>query len=91
MEEDEHILLTQLMSIKKQHVVSMRDFVSTFNKITRRIPTADKPTTRNLKIFFISAMSSDINYDLRRSHPIDLVAIQRKFIEFVDDLISMGK
>lgn len=71
--------------------MSMRDFVVTFNKITSRIPIDDKPTTRNLKTFFISAMLIDINYDLRRSHPIDLADAQKKVIKFEDDLISAGK
>ena len=70
--EDEHALLTQLTSIKKQPAMSMRDFIAKFNKINSRIPTTDRPTAGNLKTFFISAMPLDINYDLRRAHPIDL-------------------
>ena len=50
----------------------MRDFVASFNKIVNRIPTVARPTTINLKTFFISAMPPDINYDLRRARPIDL-------------------
>jgi hypothetical protein len=50
----------------------MRDFVATFNKITSKIPTTDRPTVGNLKMFFISTITLHINYDLRRAHPIDL-------------------
>jgi hypothetical protein len=64
--EDEHALLTQLTSIKKQPTMSMRDFVAKFNKINSKIPTVDRPTAGNLKTFFISAMPPYINYDLRR-------------------------
>ena len=69
----------------------MRDFVAKFNKINSRIRVVDRPTTGNLKNFFISAMVPDINYDLRRSHPTNLVDAQKKVIELEDDLISMGK
>lgn len=89
--EDEHALLTQLTSIKKKPAMSMRDFFTKFNKINSRIPTADKPTTGNVKTFFISAMPLDINYDLRRSHPINSIDAQKKAIELEDDLISVGK
>ena len=33
-------------------------------------------------------MLPNINYDLRRSHPINLIDVQRKEVEFEDDLIS---
>lgn len=71
MVEYEHVLLTQLTSIKKKLAMSMRDFVATFNNIASRIPTTDRSTAGNLKTFFISVMPLDINYDLRRSHPRD--------------------
>lgn len=71
--------------------MSMRDFVATFNKITSKIPIANRPNAGNLKAFFISAMPPDINYDLRRSHPIDLIDAQKKAIKFEDDLISVKK
>ena len=63
--KDEQIFLTQITSIKKLRNVSMRDFVASFNKITKRILVAARPTASNLKTFFISAMPPDINYDLR--------------------------
>ena len=69
---DEHLLLKKLTSIQKNPTMSMRDFIATFNKITSQIPTVDRPTIGNLKTLFISAIPQDINYDLRRSHPIDL-------------------
>ena len=89
--EDKHVLLTQLTSIKKQPTMSMGDFNASFKKIVNRIPTVAKPTASNLMSFFISAMPPDINYDLRRAHPIDLVDAQKKEIECEDDLISAGK
>ena len=69
----------------------MRDFTASFNKIVNRIPTAARPTAGNLMTFFKSEMPTDINYDLRRAHPIDLVDAQKKVIECEDDLISTGK
>lgn len=36
-------------------------------------------------------MPPDINYDLRRSCPMDLENAQKKAIELEDDLISIGK
>ena len=69
----------------------MRDFNASFNKIVNRIPTTAKPIAGNLMTFFISAMPTDINYDLRRAHPIDLADAQKKAIECEDDLISVGK
>ena len=54
--EDEHVLPTQLTSIKKEHTMSMRDFVSNFNKIFSRILISTRPISGNLKTFFISAM-----------------------------------
>ena len=89
--EDEHALLTQLTSIKKQPTMSMRDFATSFNKIVNRIPTAAKPIAGNLKTFFISAMPPDINYDLRRARPTNLADAQKKAIECEDDLISTKK
>lgn len=91
MEEDEHILMAQLTSIKKKPFVSMRDFVANFNKITNRIPMGDRPTTRNLKTFFINVMPSDINFDLRRAHPTNLGVVQRMKMELEDDMISAGR
>ena len=69
----------------------MRDFVANFNNIVSRIPTTARPTVGNLKTLFISAMPPDINYDLRRAHPIDLVDTQKKAIECEDHLIFVGK
>ena len=89
--EDEHALLTQLTSIKKQPTMSMRDFAACFNKIFNRIPTTARPTAGNLITFFISVMPPNINYDLRRTRPTDLADAQKKAIECEDDLISMGK
>lgn len=71
--------------------MSMRDFITKFNKINIRIPTTDRTTPGNMKNFFVSAMPPDINYDLRRAHPIYLADAQKKVIECEDDLISTGK
>ena len=71
--------------------MSMRNFNATFNKITSRIPSSDKPIAGKLKTFFISVMPSDINYDLRREHSTDLADAQKKAVEFEDDLISVRK
>ena len=71
--------------------MSMRDFAANFNKIVSRIPTTNRPTTGNLKTFLISVMPPNINYDLRREHPMDLANTQKKVIEFEDDLISARK
>ena len=89
--EDGHVLLTPLASIKKQPNMSMRDFVASFKKITNRILIATRPTAGNLKTFFISVMSPEINYDLRRARPTDLVDAQRRAIECEDDIITAGK
>lgn len=91
MVEDEHVLLAELTSIKKQPSISMRDFVANFNKITNRILVVDRPTTVNLKIFFISVMPPNINFYLRRAHPVDLEAVQRMTMEIEDDMISVGR
>ena len=66
-------------------------FVANFNKTTNRIPTSDIPTIGNLKTFFISALPPNINYDLRRSRPINLADTQRKVVELEDDMISTRK
>ena len=89
--EDEHVLLTQAKSIKKQPTMSMRDFAANFNKIVSRIPTTDRSTVNNLKTFFPSVMPPNINYDLRRENSTDLADAQKKAIECEDDLISTGK
>lgn len=89
--KDERVLLTQLMSIKKQPTISMRDFVANFNKINSRIPTTNRHIVGNLKTFFISSMPLDINYDLRRSHPMNLADAQKKVVELKDDLIFAKK
>ena len=89
--EDEHVLLTQLTSIKKKPTMSMRDFTASFNKIVNMIPIAARQTVGNLMTFFISVMPPDINYDLRRAHPTDLADAQKKAIESEDDLISTRK
>lgn len=87
MVEDEHILLTQLTSVKKKPAMSMMDFIATSNKTTSRIPIVDRLTISNLKTFFISVMPPNINYDLRKSHPIDLLDAQKNLIKFENDLI----
>lgn len=70
--KDEHALLAQLTSVKKQPSMSIRDFVVGFNKIANRIPAINRPIMGNLKTFFISSMPLDINFYIRRSRPIDL-------------------
>lgn len=91
MVEDEHTLLTQLISIKKQAFISTGDFVANFNKITNRIPVADRPTLGNLKTFFISVMPLDINYDLRRACLTDWEVVQRTTMELEDDMILVDR
>ena len=69
----------------------MRDFAAYFNKIVNRIPTTARIATSNLMTFFISVMPPNINYDLRRVQPTDLVDAQKKAIECQENLISIGK
>lgn len=90
-DEDEHALLAHLTSMNKQPFISMRDFIASFNKITNRIPAANRPTMGNLKTFFISTMPPSMNFDLRRSCTVDLDVVQRIWLELEDDMISVGR
>lgn len=72
--KDEHFLLAQSTSVKKQLSMNMRDFIANFNNLANRIPVDNRCMEGNLKTFFISAMPPDIKFDLRRYHPIDLDA-----------------
>ena len=69
----------------------MRDFFANLNKINSRIPTVDITIAGNLKKICISSMPPYIKYDLRRSHPTNLVDVQKKVVELEDDLISTEK
>lgn len=86
--ENEHTLVTQLSSIKKEVYEPMWDFVS---KVTNSILSNLRPGDTLLKNFFINTLPLDICFTLKREGVVDLGATQRMALAIEDDLIIEGK
>ncbi|KAH9332138.1 hypothetical protein KI387_043719 [Taxus chinensis] len=60
--EDAFALLSRITHLKKEANETIRDFVTRFNALINRVPTAMLPTPENQKCFFVNAMSSKVSF-----------------------------
>lgn len=77
--------------MRKQAHEPMCEFVAKFNKLVTRIPIEAKPTTHNLKCFFINTQLPEVSFLLHRVVIPDLEATQVLATSVEDDLILGGK
>ena len=60
--EDEHLLLSQLTSMKKEIHEPMQEFIARFNQTINQIPANKRHTEENETTFFFSSQPSDITF-----------------------------
>ena len=69
----------------------MIDFNGKFNKLIKTIPTTSAPIDDNKKTFYISSMSPNLGYQIKRENVANLQASQMLAMEMEDGMIASGK
>jgi hypothetical protein len=83
--------LAALTNIKRSDMQTMEEFNKKFTDLYNAIPTDYKPTPHTILVYYIEALSGEMQYELRDKEPTTLLEAQTLATKIDKNMQSSGK